>query len=581
MKKVFLFFGTMALFTACSTDENVNSAQDGGLSAVIENNDSSTRVALSGLSNKFETGDKIKVWSDASSSAADFTVAAGTGTQNLSGGTAPSRTQYYYGAGINSGNDMTSDYNTDAVGNVDFWFPRDNSEIFVTADNNQLSATNFPLAGRTDAKGNTIKLKSVACLFKLKVVNNSSTDINSVKMEAVGYSNIYLKDRFRVNIENLNSSTTTACTSRVGGWGSSYLKGAVTIPAKSTRYLYFVVPDLYGNSTFKGFKPTITLYSDNAYTTTVKKVITKSAIVPMHGTIKNMGAITLAGKLAVSFAVDPTEGGSVSKSDEQVNANGTLSGNITATANNNYIFDGWYNGTKLITNSNVLTPALAGTITATTNFTAKFKCIVTYKAETGGSVSKATEYVAKNGKTSSSIASATSGYIFKGWYNASGTLLTTNTTLSGQTITTPTTFTAKFEKKCDKSTSAYSIKGKFTSKKAVSLYKVGGNGNGTNIFYTEIFFYPNGNNSYFYSHVYNTQYGNDKTNKPDTDLNASYKYDSTTGIYTITIQDNSKIANQCPSTGPLCTNIGFNSVMTIKCPIECGGISISSMDICK
>ena len=65
---------------------------------------------------------------------------------------------------------------------------------------------------------------------------------------------------------------------------------------------------------------------------------------------------------------------------------------------------------------------------------------------TGGNLTSGSETVAANGTTTGSKASANDYYLFVGWYNASGTLLTTNATLSGQTITGATTFTAKFVK---------------------------------------------------------------------------------------------------------------------------------------
>jgi hypothetical protein len=182
---------------------------------------------------------------------------------------------------------------------------------------------------------------------------------------------------------------------------------------------------------------------------------------------------------------------------------------------------------------------------------------------TGGNLTSGSEIVAANGTTTGSKASANQYYLFVGWYNASGTLLTTNATLSGQTITGATTYTAKFVKKCVLNSTSYTIKGKFTS--PTTLFTVSGTTS------TTIIFHPNGDNSYFEDYATGPTGNNSGTFSSGGYAKA---YDSATGVYTLTITN---LYPNCEDLASMCSNVAYNNSLTENCAVRCSAGVRSAM----
>ena len=159
----------------------------------------------------------------------------------------------------------------------------------------------------------------------------------------------------------------------------------------------------------------------------------------------NMMSITLTAqwtedfdaKVRVTYEADPSTGGSVSGSGEDitiVSAQG-LTGAVASETVNGYRFEGWYQGTTLVTKNLVLSrqdalsklnTAEDGTYLATT-FTAKFaeadNATLTYVASPseGGTVTNSPENIAPvTGQPKGSKATATPGYVFVNWTTSDG-----------------------------------------------------------------------------------------------------------------------------------------------------------------
>ena len=115
---------------------------------------------------------------------------------------------------------------------------------------------------------------------------------------------------------------------------------------------------------------------------------------------------------------------------------------VTATANEGYIFKGWYeNGEQVSADA-----AYSFTVTSDRTLTAKFAnyYTITTVAQTGGSVSGGGRF--EPNATATVTAEANAGYYFIGWYDENGELVTADTSYS-LTVLKNRTFTAKFEKK--------------------------------------------------------------------------------------------------------------------------------------
>ena len=146
----------------------------------------------------------------------------------------------------------------------------------------------------------------------------------------------------------------------------------------------------------------------------------------------------------VTITYEAELGGTVSLSSETVGVvTGTLQGS-TATANTGYTFAGWYDASGTLVSGNA---SFKPTSKAAATYTAKFTentVTITYKAETGGTVSPETETVGVvTGTVQGSTATANDGYIFDGWYNAAGERVSSEATYRPEKATAA--YTAKFK----------------------------------------------------------------------------------------------------------------------------------------
>ncbi len=115
---------------------------------------------------------------------------------------------------------------------------------------------------------------------------------------------------------------------------------------------------------------------------------------------------------------------------------------VTATANEGYIFKGWYENGELVSAD----ASYSFTVTSDRTLTAKFATYytITTVAQTGGSVSGGGQF--EPNATATITAEAYAGYYFIGWYDENEELVTADTSYS-LTVLKNRTFTAKFEKK--------------------------------------------------------------------------------------------------------------------------------------
>lgn len=146
----------------------------------------------------------------------------------------------------------------------------------------------------------------------------------------------------------------------------------------------------------------------------------------------------------VTITYEAALGGTVSLSSETVGVvTGTLQGS-TATANTGYTFAGWYDASGALVSGNA---SFKPTSKTAATYTAKFTentVTITYKAETGGTVSPETETVGVvTGTVQGSTAAANDGYIFDGWYNAAGERVSSEATYRPEKATAA--YTAKFK----------------------------------------------------------------------------------------------------------------------------------------
>ena len=115
---------------------------------------------------------------------------------------------------------------------------------------------------------------------------------------------------------------------------------------------------------------------------------------------------------------------------------------VTATANEGYIFKGWYEDGKLVSTED----SYSFTVTSNRTLTAKFTAYYTIMtvAQTGGTVSGGGQF--EPNATATITAEANDGYYFVGWYDENGELVTADTNYS-LVVLKNRTFTAKFEEK--------------------------------------------------------------------------------------------------------------------------------------
>ncbi len=166
-------------------------------------------------------------------------------------------------------------------------------------------------------------------------------------------------------------------------------------------------------------------------------------VYPHTGTVVAGGVTITASNITVTYKAET--GGTVSTTSETIDAStGTLKGS-TATANAGYSFDGWYNasGTK-VSSSATYVPTSKTTATYTAKFTEN-QVTITYSTEgQGGVVSSTSETVnVVTGTVKGSTATANTGYVFDGWYDANGNKVSNSATFIPTSKTT-TTYYAKF-----------------------------------------------------------------------------------------------------------------------------------------
>ena len=115
---------------------------------------------------------------------------------------------------------------------------------------------------------------------------------------------------------------------------------------------------------------------------------------------------------------------------------------VSATANEDYIFKGWYENGELVSTE----ASYSFTVTSDRTLTAKFATYytITAVAQNGGTVSGGGQF--EPNTTTTITAEANAGYYFIGWYDENGELVTADTSYS-LTVLKNRTFTAKFEKK--------------------------------------------------------------------------------------------------------------------------------------
>ena len=142
-------------------------------------------------------------------------------------------------------------------------------------------------------------------------------------------------------------------------------------------------------------------------------------------------------------------GGSVTPTSDSVNFDGSSSS--TATANDGYTFNGWTCSpntytTSLSSDATVTLALIEADVTCTADFKVK-TFTVTFNANAGGSVTPTTDTVDYDG-SSSSVASANTGYEFNGWScspNTYTTSLSTDLTVQLASIRGNVTCTADFK----------------------------------------------------------------------------------------------------------------------------------------
>lgn len=145
---IFSLLGLVTLMSSCSNEENINSDRSATLSASIEETPA-TRLYMDGTTNKWTTGDAMKVWSDNTSTANDFTVVAGGNALADITGTQPTRTSVFYAVASKSNGNFVS--GSGATAYVKF-----NVDDVSTANEMTSSNANFKniMVGATDNGGN-------------------------------------------------------------------------------------------------------------------------------------------------------------------------------------------------------------------------------------------------------------------------------------------------------------------------------------------------------------------------------------------------------------------------------------------
>ena len=115
---------------------------------------------------------------------------------------------------------------------------------------------------------------------------------------------------------------------------------------------------------------------------------------------------------------------------------------VSATANEDYIFKGWYENGELVSTE----ASYSFTVTSNRTLTAKFAIYytITTIAQNGGSVSGGGQY--EPNATATITAEADATHYFVGWYDEADNLVTADATYS-LTVRENRTFTAKFEEK--------------------------------------------------------------------------------------------------------------------------------------
>lgn len=200
-----------------------------------------------------------------------------------------------------------------------------------------------------------------------------------------------------------------------------------------------------------GYKLTGWTYNGKAVTADHTYASLAGADTVMSITLTAQWAEDSDAKVRVTYVADPSTGGSVSKSGEDitiVSAQG-LTGAAASETVNGYRFEGWYQGTTLVTKNLVLSrqdalsklnKAEDGTYLATT-FTARFaeadNVTLTYTASPseGGTVTNSSESIAPvTGQPKGSKATANPGYAFVNWTTADGSTAGTGETLTKRQI---------------------------------------------------------------------------------------------------------------------------------------------------
>lgn len=115
---------------------------------------------------------------------------------------------------------------------------------------------------------------------------------------------------------------------------------------------------------------------------------------------------------------------------------------VETTVNEGYTFDGWFNGTALLSTETSYTFTVTESTTLTARFTQNMYAVtLSANPSAGGSVSGAGEY-AYDALATVKVGVNT-GYTFDGWYNSAGTKVSTDANYTF-TVTGPVNLTAKF-----------------------------------------------------------------------------------------------------------------------------------------
>lgn len=346
---IFSLLGLVTLMSSCSNEENINSDRSATLSASIEETPA-TRLYMDGTTNKWTTGDAMKVWSDNTSTANDFTVVAGGNALADITGTQPTRTSVFYAVASKSNGNFVS--GSGATAYVKF-----NVDDVSTANEMTSSNANFKniMVGATDNGGNVIKFYNAGCLLKININNNTDKTIQSVRLDAINTSNCI--SNVKQNVTAISSTGITLNSVEDNGGMCNYKQKDVNIATNGNETLYFLLPVPVGQSA-NAFK--ITAYTEQGCTgTQVLTKTTSSAVTLEKNKIIDLGTAQYVYRYIV-YVTSETGGNAtisavsnaVASGDNAYTTSTTGQAQVSASPlNSSYTFVGWYknDGTQIST----------------------------------------------------------------------------------------------------------------------------------------------------------------------------------------------------------------------------------------